>query len=152
MVHHLCRALGTDQDRLLTRPPGYVLKVADGELDLHVFMALAARARTALANRSYPDASGSLRHALALWTGPVLGGATGVRLLRDEAARLEEQRLAALEDRVEADLALERSGELVTELADAVAAHPTRERLRGQLMLALYRCGRAGEALAAYRD
>jgi DNA-binding SARP family transcriptional activator/tetratricopeptide (TPR) repeat protein len=152
MVHHVRRALGVEQGRLQTQPRGYLLKVAEHELDLHVFANLTARARTALAAQAYPDATADLRKALDLWRGPALGGATSVRLLRDEAGRLDELRLAALEDRVAADLALGRAGELVDELAVAVAAHPTRERLRGQLMLALHRSDRTTDALTAYRD
>jgi len=93
-----------------------------------------------------------LREALAMWRGPALAELAFEPFARAEVARLEEQRLTALEARVEADLAAGRHSELVAELQQLVAAHPTRERLAAQLMLTLYRCGRQAEALDTYRD
>ena len=92
-----------------------------------------------------------LGQALDLWRGPVLADLSDYAFTRAEAARLEELRLAASEGRIEADLALGRHDALTAELERLVADHPLRERLHGQLMLALYRCGRQAEALAAYR-
>ncbi len=150
MVHRLRQTLGPEQARLSTRGSGYRLRVDDGELDLHVFHALTATARS-LAMRSPLEAAAVLHRALDLWSVPILGGATSVRVLRDEAERLGDLRLAALEDRVAADLAAGRADDLVDELTEAVAARPTRERLRAQLMLALYRCQRTVDALSIYR-
>src|SRR5262249_50972183 len=92
------------------------------------------------------------RSALSLWRGPPLADVSAELRLPGELARLEELRLVALEDRIDADLALGRETELVPELETLVAQNPLRERLRGQLMLALYRSGRQADALAAYRD
>src|SRR5207253_11276643 len=91
-----------------------------------------------------------LGRALDLWRGPVLADLSDYAFIQAEAARLEELRLAALEARIEADLTLGRHGALTAELERLVADHPLRERLHGQLMLALYRCGRQADALAAY--
>ena len=93
-----------------------------------------------------------LHEALQLWRGPALADFRRERFAQGAIARLEELRLAAIEERIEADLALERHAEIVEELQALVAAHPLRERLRGQLMLALHRTGRSGEALATLED
>ncbi len=93
----------------------------------------------------------TLRQALGLWRGPALADVVDSPLARAEATRLEEARLAALEERVEADLACDRHGELVAELDALTQAHPLRERLWGQRMVALYRAGRQAEALRAYQ-
>ncbi len=98
--------------------------------------------------RSRPE---RLREALALWRGPPLAEFAYEPWAQAEIGRLEELRLSALQDRIDADLALGRDGELVGELERLVSEHPLSERLRGQLMLALYRSGRQAEALAAYR-
>ena len=135
-VSRLRRLLGAG--RLETRPPGYVLRVAPDELDLHRFRELLAQDRH--------------EEALALWRGPPLADLAFEDFAQSEIARLEELRLAAMEGRFERELADGRHAELVGELAAAVRAHPLRERLAGQLMLALYRSGRQAEALDAYRD
>ena len=135
-VSRLRRLLGAA--RLETRPPGYVLHVAPDELDLHRFRDLLAQDRHA--------------EALALWRGPALADLAFEDFAQGEIARLEELRLSALEGRFERELADGRHAELVGELAAAVRAHPLRERLAGQLMLALYRSGRQAEALAAYSE
>ena len=93
-----------------------------------------------------------LRTALALWRGPALGDFAYERFAQDSAARLEELRLAAVEERIEADLRLGRHVELVAELEGLVREHPLRERLRAQHMLALYRSGRQADALESFRD
>jgi DNA-binding SARP family transcriptional activator/tetratricopeptide (TPR) repeat protein len=132
---------------LLTRPPGYVFEVEPEEFDLLRFERLVAAARAA----DVAHAAVLLREALGLWRGAPLAEFSAEPFARVEAGRLEELRLVALEDRIEADLSLGRDGELVGELAALVASHPRRERLCGQLMLALYRSGRQSDALDAYR-
>jgi DNA-binding SARP family transcriptional activator/pimeloyl-ACP methyl ester carboxylesterase/tetratricopeptide (TPR) repeat protein len=136
-------------DRIRTRPPGYLLQVSAGELDVARFESLVARAR----ERNDPnERSSCLREALALWRGEPLAELRYEAVGEREIARLEELRLAAVEDRVDADLALGRHHELVAELEPLVAEHPFRERLRGQLMLALYRCGRQADALHVFQS
>jgi YVTN family beta-propeller protein len=137
---------------LLTRGHGYVLEIAPGELDLDRFVEAAEQGRDALATGRPEDAAKLLRDALSLWRGPPLAEFTYERFVQTAVARLEEFHLGAVEERVEADLALGRARELVGELRDLVARHPFRERLRGQLMLALYRSSRQGEALEVYQD
>src|SRR5215217_4845124 len=141
-----------DSGVLLTRSHGYLLRVAPGELDLDRFESLLGRGRNALAAGQADMAAKTLREALAIWRGPPLAEFAFDSFAVVEIARLNELRLSALEERVDADLAAGRSAELVAELAALVATHPLRERLRGQLMLALYRSGRQAEALEAYRD
>jgi len=146
------RAAG-EADRLVTRPPGYLLRVAPGELDAARFAALTEQASAALAAGDPGTAAGQLDEALMLWHGDPLAGLDAAPSARAEAARLAEARLAALESRAEAALACGRpDGGLVAELETLTAAHPLRERLWGQLMLALYRAGRQADALRAYRD
>ena len=135
---------------LRTRPPGYSLHIEPGALDLDRFAALRDAGRAALAAGAAQTADEQLREALALWRGAALAEFSEP-FARVEAARLEELQLACLEDRIEADIALGRQGDVVGELEALVARHPLRERLRGQLMLSLYRSGRQAEALAAYR-
>jgi predicted ATPase/DNA-binding SARP family transcriptional activator len=132
-------------ERLLTRPPGYVADVAD-QLDLVRFERLLARARAADPERT----ARLLREALAMWRGPPLADLAYEPFAQVRIARLRELRLEALEERIEADLCTGRNTELVRELELLVAEHPLRERLRGQLMLALYRSGRQAEALESY--
>lgn len=107
-----------------------------------------AAAQQAVAEGQLETAVGRLRAASGLWRGPALGGAPG---LAAQAARLEEQRLAVIEERVELELALGRHSDLVPDLSGLVAAHPLREQLVRQLMVALYRCGRWADALEVYR-
>jgi YVTN family beta-propeller protein len=137
---------------LVTRGRGYLLEVAPGELDLERFRDLAERGRDALAAGDAEEAARVLRQALAIWRGPPLEEFTYEPFASGVIAQLEELHLAAVEDRVQADLALGRARELVGELRDLVARHRLRERLRGQLMLALYRSGRQAEALQTYQD
>jgi len=150
-VSRLRRALG-DPGVLATTPAGYRLRVLPGELDAERFERLAAEGRKALADGRPELAARALREALALWRGPALGDLAFEPFAQPEIGRLEEERLAALEARVEADLAAGRQGELAGELRQLVAQHPLRERLHVQLMLALYRSGRQADALRAYRD
>ena len=144
-VSQLRKALGSEV--IVTRPAGYELVVEPDGFDLHRFERLVAEAR-----RSEPAvAAARLREALALWRGPPLADFSYERWAQAEIGRLNELRLSALQDRIDADLALGRDGDLVGELERLVSEHPLSERLRGQLMLALYRSGRQAEALAAYR-
>src|SRR4051794_15565654 len=133
-----------------TRAPGYLLRVEDDALDAARFERLAREGAGALAAGEAERASALLAEGLALWRGPPLADLAYASFAQPEIARLEELRLAALEDRVEADLALGRA--VAGELEALVAQHPWRERLRRQLMLALYRAGRQAEALEAYRE
>jgi predicted ATPase/DNA-binding SARP family transcriptional activator len=129
--------------------PGYRLRVGPGDLDVHRFASLLTEGRELL--RSDPSAAAErLRRALALWRGPALADVAAEPFARAEAARLEERRLVAIEERVEADLALGGHAESVAELEALVEMHPLRERLCGQLMLALYRSGRQAEASGVF--
>jgi predicted ATPase/DNA-binding SARP family transcriptional activator len=134
-VSRLRKALGAD--RIETSGGGYVLRVAPEQLDAARFRRLAADGRSA--------------EALALWRGPALADFVYESWAQGEAARLEEERLACVEQRIDADLEAGRHAELVGELEALVAEHPLRERLRGQLMLALYRAGRQADALEVYQ-
>ena len=136
---------------LQTRPSGYTVALDRDVLDLQSFERLVAEGREALAAGEPGTASGRLREALTLWRGPALAE-FGEPFAISESARLEEARLAALDERIEADLALGRHRDLVGELEWLVAHHPYRERLRAQQLLALYRCGRQTDALRAYRE
>ena len=142
---------GDAEGPLLTRGSGYVIRIEPDELDLHRFERALAEGRQAL-DADVPDAAADkLREGLALWRGPPLADFAYEPFAQAEITRLEELRLAALEQRIEADLELGRHAEVVGELEMLVAEHPLREGLRAQLMLALYRCDRQAEALAAYR-
>ena len=134
-----------------TRDRGYLLRVDREHLDAALFQDGFTAGRAALDAGRYAEAAGTLREALDLWRSGVLADLADYAFTRPEAARLEELRLAALEARIDADLALGRHDALTGELERLAAEHPLRERLHGQLMLALYRCGRQAEALAAYR-
>ena len=146
------RGSGAPPQVLVTRDSGYLLDVDPQQLDLHRFEALTGRAREALADGRLEQAAGMFRDALALWRGPPLGDLANEPFAQAELPRLQELRLAALEDRFEAELALGGARDLVAELEGHIARNPLRERPRGQLMLALYRAGRQAEALRAYQD
>ncbi len=148
-VSQLRKALGAE--RLVTRVPGYVLELEPERVDLHRFARLVDDGRTALQGGDAVAAEGALREALALWRGPALVDFLYEPFAQTDIARLEELRLVAVEERVDADLALGRHVELVSELEALATAQPLRERPRAQLMLALYRSGRQADALAAYR-
>jgi DNA-binding SARP family transcriptional activator len=148
-VYHLRRLLG-DDSRVVWTAPGYRLVVRPDELDVDVFDRLVGTARAALPAEP-ALAAGLLREALACWRGPALAGLPDVPALRTVAARLQERRLAAIEDRAGADLMLGRHAELVSELGMLCAQQPYRENLSALLMLALYRCDRRAEAFAVYR-
>ena len=135
-------------DVLLTKPPGYVLRVDPDQVDAERFERLVRAARGQEAARR----AQILGDALALWRGPPLADVAYEPFAEIEARRLEALRVDTLEERIDADLELGLGGELVVELQSLVAEHPLRERLRSQLMLALYRAGRQAEALEAYHD
>jgi DNA-binding SARP family transcriptional activator/ABC-type oligopeptide transport system substrate-binding subunit/streptogramin lyase len=137
---------------LITRPPGYVLQLEPDQLDLHRFERFREEARAARSKGDLAGASGKLRDALALWRGPPLADLAYERFAQVECGRLEELRLATIEERIDVDLALGRHGDVSSELERLVAEHPLREGFRAQLMLALYRSGRQAEALQVYQQ
>ena len=145
------RASGSAGRVLITRGDGYELKVDDGQLDVGRFHALHRDGRSALECGRPDAASALLREALALWRGAPLAEFAYEAFAQGDIARLEELRLSALEDRIDADLACGRHADLVGELQVLAKEYPLRERIRGQLMLGLYRAGRQAEALAVYR-
>ncbi|HXJ66811.1 MAG TPA: BTAD domain-containing putative transcriptional regulator [Actinomycetota bacterium] len=149
-VSQLRKSLGPDGELLETRPGGYVLSTAADAIDAHRFERLAEHGRVALACGDAGEARRMIRSALGLWRGPALGDLAYEPVGERDAARLEEIRLVATEDLIDANLALGRHRAVVGELEGLVAEHPLRERLRGQLMLALYRSGRQADALDAY--
>ena len=136
-----------DSGRVTTGPGGYVLHLEPHESDVARFERLAAEAAGAPPQR----ASDKLREALGLWRGPALADLAYEGFAQPEIARLEEMRVAVVVQRIDADLALGHHAELVGELEALVARHPLQERLRYQLMLALYRSARQADALEAYR-
>jgi YVTN family beta-propeller protein len=136
---------------LITRPGGYMIRVELGELDLDRFEALLGEGDAALRDGDARRAASAFTDALSIWRGPALTDVEFGSAGRDETGRLEELRLRAQEQLIDANLALGRHAEVVVELEALVAKHPLRERLCGQLMLALYRCGRQAEALEVYR-
>jgi YVTN family beta-propeller protein len=149
-VSQLRRVLGND--RLQTQGRGYALRVEPGELDLDRFRQSFDEGRRAQAAGDPGRAAQLLGEALGLWRGAPLADFTYDAFARDEIGRLDELRLTALIERIDADLALGRHVDLIGELETLVSRHPLQERLRGQLMLALYRSGRQSEALQVYQD
>jgi YVTN family beta-propeller protein len=150
-ISRVRRALG-EGERLQTRGSGYLLVVEPGELDSDRFRTLLDEGREQLAGGNPTGAETTIREALDLWRGQPLADFVYDDFSQPEIARLDELRLSALEERFDAELALGRHGAVVAELEALVVTHPLRERLRGQLMLALYRSGRQAEALRAYED
>jgi DNA-binding SARP family transcriptional activator len=148
-VSALRKVLG--RDVLVTRPPGYLLRVEPEAVDLDRFQRDLDEGRAALAAGAPAAAAAHFRKALGLWRGRALADFAFAPFAQAQIGRLDELRLEALSDRIEADLGLGRS-DVVGELEALIAEHPLRERLRGQLMLALYRSGRQAEGLAAYQD
>jgi DNA-binding SARP family transcriptional activator len=138
-------------DTIRTVAGAYGLALEADELDRDRFERLVAEGRAALGTGDHAEALDQFRRALGLWRGAPLSDLSYERFAQDEIKRLEELHIGALEDRVEAELALGRHDELVPELEALVTRHPLRERLRAQLMLALYRAGRQAEALEQYR-
>jgi YVTN family beta-propeller protein len=152
-VSQLRKMLARDgQEPIATRPPGYVIDVDGEQLDAASFEKLAADARTQVAAGQLASARRLLSDALSLWRGPALEGVELESEARHEAMRLDELRLGAQMDRIDCDLALGSHEQLIPELEALVDEHPLRERLRAQLILALYRAGRQADALRCYRD
>jgi WD40 repeat protein/DNA-binding SARP family transcriptional activator len=151
-LRKVLRPVAMDEPRLVARPPGYLLRVEPGELDLHTYEKLVADAREALADADPHSAAESLRAAEALWEGRPLSDLEFEAIMHIEVERLEELRLAAIEERIEAELSVGRQLTLVPELESLTVEHPFRERFRAQLMLALYRSGRQAEGLEVYRQ
>ena len=155
-ISHLRRRLdptlaaGSPGSLIETRAPGYLVRLAREQLDLRRFERLTAEAREGSSHGDHDTAASRYRDALVLWRGPALADLDAA-FLQSAIARLEDLRLAAIEDRVDAELALGRHGSLTGELEALVSEHPLRERPHGQLMLALYRSGRQAEALDVYR-
>jgi DNA-binding SARP family transcriptional activator len=145
-ISRLRKELG--ENVLETRAPGYLLRVDPERIDANRFERLLRAARGAAAG----ERRELLEHALSLWRGPALADFAFEQFAQAEIRRLEELRLVAVEERIDADLELGRHGDVVGELEALVAAHPLRETLRRQLMLALYRSGRQAEALDAYQE
>ncbi len=149
-VSHLRRGLGSE-GVLVTQAPGYVLRVPAESVDAHGFATLAAEAWRAL-GEDPESALGAFEQALAIWRGPALAEFAFADFAQREIGRLEELRLETVEGRFESTLQLGRHRAVLAELETRVAEHPLRERLRGQLMLALYRSGRQADALEVYRS
>jgi DNA-binding SARP family transcriptional activator/WD40 repeat protein len=137
---------------IVTRDHGYELKLDPDQLDSHLFELLVAEGRRELAEGRFERAAVALEGALALWDGPPLADLAYEPFAQREIARLDDLRTAALEQLIEAKLELGRHDEVVGELETLIREHPYRERLRAQLMLALYRCDRQADALQAYHD
>jgi DNA-binding SARP family transcriptional activator/ABC-type transport system substrate-binding protein len=150
-VSRLRKSLGLS-GMVVTRAGGYALEVDPEQIDTWRFERLLERGRRANAAGNSAEAAGLLRETLALWRGQAFADLAYESFARTEVDRLEELRVTAVEERVEADLALGRHQTLVAELEALTATHPLRERLSGQLMLALYRSGRQAEALRVYSD
>lgn len=137
---------------IVTEPPGYRLRVLPGELDADQFERLIAEGSEALGAGEAERAAETFAEALTLWHGPPFADFAAEPFARAEIARLEQLRLRALEERIEAQLSLGRHTEVLAELPTLIDQHPLEERLRAQLMVALYRSGRQADALAAYQD
>ena len=150
-VSKLRKLLGADGG-LATEQPGYILRVASGDVDVDEFERLLAAGKSALRSEAFEEAEASLAQALALWRGPALADLASEPFAHAEIARLEGLRLEALEARFEAMLSVGRDAEAVGEVQALVALHPLDERFRAQLMVALYRSGRHADALEAYRS
>jgi DNA-binding SARP family transcriptional activator/Tfp pilus assembly protein PilF len=150
-VMRLRRLLGQVGGPLVTHGGGYELAIDDDDLDSRVFDRLAGAGRRALADGDTDKAVATLSDALAMWRGPALADVPASRTVTAHRAWLEQARLAATEDRLGGELAQGRYGEVITELSRLLDEHPLQERLWATLMLALYRDGRRGDALDAYR-
>ena len=154
-VSRLRKALrdgGIGDEILVTKSPGYMARIEPVALDAACFEALVVEGRERAGRGDHEGAAGAFRQALGLWRGPALSDVAGAPLARAEAARFDEVRLVALEERIDADLACGRHGELLPELEALTRAHPVRERFWAHRMIALYRSGRQAEALRAYQD
>jgi DNA-binding SARP family transcriptional activator len=137
--------------QILRKGCGYTLRLLSGRFDYNEFIRLSQTGRAALQDQRYEEASAALREALALWQGPTLTDVTD-HLAEAEGPSIEEARMEALESRITADLALGRHNEITAELVGLLQVHPLRERLRAQLMLALYESDRQADAFAVFHD
>jgi DNA-binding SARP family transcriptional activator len=146
------RKSGEAGELLLTRSPGYLLNLEPDQLDAERFKRLSGEGRQALAKGDSETAAAKLSEALGLWRGAPLADLTYASFAQAEISRLEEMRLAALEDRIEAEIECGRHTGVIGDLERLISAEPLRERPRRQLMLALYRSGRQAEALEVYRE
>src|SRR5262245_39047825 len=149
-VSQLRKALGPGA--IVTRPPGYMLQIENGALDAERFHRLTSDAQDSVAKGNPERAEKIYREALDLWRGPPLADVVFESFAANEVEGLDEERLKALMDRIDCELALGRHHELVSELEALVGQYPLRERLRRQLMIALYRSGRQADALAEYHN
>jgi SARP family transcriptional regulator, regulator of embCAB operon len=140
------------EEWLVTKAPGYLMRVSPNQLDATAFEALSRQGRQELEKGQPEHAAHLLRRALDLWQGPALANVRCGNLLHAHAVHLEEQRMRTLELRIQADAELGRHRELIGEIRALVTAHPLNEWLHGQLIAALSRSGRRGEALKAYQD
>ncbi|MEV0596386.1 AfsR/SARP family transcriptional regulator [Nonomuraea cavernae] len=150
-IHRLRQTLGAGVP-ITHESTGYRMRLPGDAVDAWRFEALVRLGRRALGSKDVAKGSDLLRAGLDTWRGPALSGLHDIPLLRLHATRLEEERLAALADRVDADLRLRRHAGLIGELSVLVREYPLRERFRGQLMIALYVTGRQAEALEVYQD
>jgi SARP family transcriptional regulator, regulator of embCAB operon len=148
-LRRLIASASGEPDRIVTRSPGYCLTLRPGESDAEEFTEKLLRAK-AIAVTDPETAIPLLREALDLWRGPVFDGCALGDICAAEAVVLEENRLAALEAVYDASLRADRHEEIIGQLEESIAAHPMRERLYGQLMVALYRSGRQSEAIGVY--
>jgi DNA-binding SARP family transcriptional activator/tetratricopeptide (TPR) repeat protein len=146
------RKSGETGELLLTQSPGYLLRLDPEQLDVEHFKRLSEEGREALAKGDPEAAAAQLDEALTLWRGAPLADLTYASFAQSEISRLEEMRLAALEDRIEADIQRGRHAAVIGDLEQLISSEPLRERPRRQLMLALYRSGRQAEALEVYRE
>lgn len=137
---------------IITSPPGYLLRLADGQLDVREFRRLYSEGRARFTSGDHEAASLILREALQMWRGPALAGISGSPEIDSFVTVEEERRLNCLETRIACDLVLGRHHDLVEELGGLVVQHPLREPFYRQLMAALYGAGRQGDALAVYRS
>lgn len=149
MVLHRLAAV---DELLITKAPGYILRISPEQLDADRFTRLAAEGRALLERGAAAEASSRLRMAMDLWTGPALSNVTLGCHLQAHAAYLEEERLRTVELRIEADIRLGRDRELISELRSLVIGYPLNEWFHSQLIQILTRCGRRNEALQAYRS
>jgi DNA-binding SARP family transcriptional activator len=141
---------GAEHEPLATRPPGYLLRVRQDQLDVDVFVRLVQQGRLLLQSNRFSEAADRLRRALELWRGSALANVAQGPLLRGYVADLEEQRMRAVELRIQATAALGGYRELIGELRILVSQYPLNEWLHSQLIVALHAAGRRGEALQAY--
>jgi predicted ATPase/DNA-binding SARP family transcriptional activator len=150
LVSRLRAAAGKDVVSL--GPTGYRLNIPSGEIDAWAFEKAVTAARAGLADGDHAASAEAFRAALRMWRGPALADVADAPFAAGTIARLSELRLAAAEDRIDADLALGKGAELVPEVEELAGEHPLRERLRGQLMRALYAAGRQADALGVFED